>query len=107
VKKSKELYCNLYNIRFSIDKKHRFGVHAKLEEIMLEFLEMVITSALVKNKSDILQQARIKIEMVQHFIRMEHDLKIISHKQYTVLSLQIEEITKMTNGWYKSTLIQK
>jgi hypothetical protein len=79
----------------------------KLEEIMLKFLEMIITSALVKNKSDLLHQARINIEMVQHFIRMEHDLKIISHKQYAVLSLQIEEIAKMTNGWYKSTLIQK
>lgn len=104
MKKSKELYYNLYELRFSIDKKHRFGIHVKLEEVMLKFLEIIITSALVKNKTDLLQQARIDIEIVQYFIRMEHDLKIISHRQYAVISLQIEEIAKMTNGWHKSIL---
>lgn len=107
VKKTKELYRHLYELRFSIDKKHRFGIHVKLEEVTLKFFEIIITAALVKNKSDLLQQARIDIEIIQQLIRMEHDLKIISHKQYAVLSLQTGEIAKMTTGWYKSTYVQK
>lgn len=46
-----------------------------------------------------LENLRLKIEVLKHLIRTEHELRIIEEKTYLRLAEQLVEISKMTNGW--------
>ena len=46
-----------------------------------------------------LEILRIKVEILKHLVRTEHELEIIDMKTYLRLSEQLIEISKMTNGW--------
>lgn len=46
-----------------------------------------------------LEELRIKIEILKHLVRTEHELEIIDSRTYLRLSEQLIEISKMTNGW--------
>ena len=48
-----------------------------------------------------LEDARILLETLKHFIRIEHELKIIDQKTYIRIELIVIETSKMTNGWIK------
>jgi len=53
------------------------------------------------NKFLILNSARIKIEILKRLIRIACELKIVEDKKYLELELDLQEISKMTNGWIK------
>jgi len=38
---------------------------------------------------------------LKHFVRTEHELKIIDEKTYIRIEMLIIETSKMTNGWIK------
>ncbi len=66
-------------------------------------MSSIITAALElrENKLVILNSARIKIEVLKRLIRMTPDLNIIQIQKYVELESELQEISKMTNGWIK------
>jgi len=98
-----ELYKTIYLLGHKIPKRDRFGLHANIESVCLNILELIITAALEarENKKQILNTARIKIEVLKRLIRAENELNIIPAKTYLELELQLQEVSKMTNGWIK------
>lgn len=75
----------------------------KIENICLEILDLAITSSLETkiNKLSFLNSARIKIEALKNFFRVVYELKIISQKTYIELEIDLQELSKMANGWIK------
>ncbi len=53
----------------------------------------------ISRKSEVLQSLRIKIEILKHLVRMEHEIKIISDKQYLMIEAGLQEISKEASGW--------
>jgi hypothetical protein len=53
------------------------------------------------NKIAPLNSARIKIETLKRLIRIASELNIINSKRYLELELDLQEISKMANGWLK------
>ncbi len=63
---------------------------------------IIISSFEVKNnKLTILNSARIKIEVLKRLFRVAYELNIIENKKYIDIELDLQEISKMTNGWIK------
>ena len=98
-----EFYKKIYLLSAKIPKRDRFGIFQKIEAICLEILVLSNAAALEakQNKSIHLNSARIKTEMLKKLIRMTHELDIIDQKKYFDLELDLEEISKMANGWLK------
>jgi len=98
-----EFYKKIYLTSPKIPKKDRFGIYLKIENICLEIINLVITASLENksNKLPILNSARIKIEVLKRLIRIVYELKIIEGKIYISLESDLQEISKMTNGWIK------
>lgn len=86
-----------------ISKRDHFGIFLKIENIYLETLELIIAAALEEkdNKLGYLKPARIKIEILKRLVRNCLELKIIEDKNYLLLETQLQEISKMVNGWIK------
>jgi len=98
-----EFYKKIYLISPKIPKKDRFGIYLKIENLCLEIMDLVIAASLEtkNNKPPILNSTRIKIEVLKRLIRTTNELNIIENKSYINLELDLQEISKMTNGWIK------
>ena len=98
-----EFYKKIYLLSGKIPKRDRFGIYAKTESIALDILSLVLSAALERktNKFILLDKARVNIEVLKRLIRMMNELRIIERKKYIFLQTDLQEISKMTNGWIK------
>lgn len=106
VHKSCKLYKNLYLLSSKITKRDKFGIWVKIENICLDVISLSIAAALesTTNKLPILNSVRIKIEILKRLIRICKDLNVLNDKNYINIESNLQEISKMTNGWIKYLL---
>jgi len=98
-----EFYKKIYLLSQKIDKKNKFGIFAKIENLCLDIIILIIESALQikNNKLQSLYSIRIKIETLKRLIRICNELKIIENKKYLEIEFDLQEISRMVNGWIK------
>ncbi|PIV42485.1 MAG: hypothetical protein COX92_00375 [Candidatus Nealsonbacteria bacterium CG_4_10_14_0_2_um_filter_40_15] len=98
-----EFYKKIYSVSPRIPKRDRFGIYLKIENICLEIIDLIITASLeIKiNKLLILNSARIKIEVLKRLIRIAYELGIVENRKYIDFESDLQEISKMTNGWIR------
>lgn len=103
VHKVTELYKFIYSLSPKIPKKDRFGIYLKIENNSLELLDMLICASLELkiNKLLLLNNARVKTEVLKRLIRLSGDLTILGNSEYIKLETKLQEISKMINGWIK------
>lgn len=84
-------------------KRDKFGVFLKLENICLELAELILTASFEakNNKLPLLNSARIKIEVLKRLFRVANEINIIENKTYINFETDLQELSKMTNGWIK------
>lgn len=75
----------------------------KIEKICLKIMELSIIASLEAKDSKLpfLNSVRIKIEVLKKFFRIAHELNIINQKSYINFELDLQELSKMANGWIK------
>jgi len=98
-----EFYKTIYTGSRKVNKRDRFGIYLKIENLCLEIIDLGTTAALESktNKFPILNTVRIKIEILKRLIRISHELNIIDQKRYIRLEADLQELSKMANGWIK------
>ena len=98
-----EFYKKIYLLSAQISKRDKFGIYVKIENIVLEIMDLSINASLEtkSNKFSLLNPVRIKIEVLKRLFRVAHELNIIKQKKYIELELDLQELSKMTNGWIK------
>jgi hypothetical protein len=100
---------NIYQTGKKLPKGDKLGIHADIEKTARTILHELISACFTtKNrKLENLEHARILLETLKHFVRIEHELKIIDEKIYIRIESLIIETSKMTNGWIKYLVQQK
>lgn len=103
VQKLEIFYHTIYVLALKLSKRDRFGIHSKIENLCLECLQMGLeaTFETKAEKLPTLKNLRIKIEVLKRLLRIEYELKIIDNRNYWRLEGQLQEISKMANGWLK------
>jgi len=98
-----EFYKKIYLLSSKLPKKERFGIFQKIENICLDILIFSNAAALGArhNKPALLNSCRIKTETLKKLVRITSELNIIEQKKYFELELDLEEISKMANGWLR------
>lgn len=81
----------------------RFGLYLKIENIIVDCLELAIAAALAAKdkKSVMISKLKIQIEVAKKLTRMMWELKIITDKKYLLLEQKMISISKMASGWIK------
>lgn len=66
-------------------------------------MELSITASLKTkdNKFPFLNSVRIKIEVLKRFFRIAYELNIINQEKYINFEIDLQELSKMANGWIK------
>jgi hypothetical protein len=99
----KQVYTVIYQTGKKLSKSDKLGINLHCEQITREILQKLITAEFspANKKLEILENTRILLEVLKHFIRTEHELKIIDEKTYIRIEMLVIETSKMTNGWIK------
>ena len=93
----------IYVLAEQVSKRDRFGIHLRVENLCLHCLELSITASFEERAEKIktLKTLRVRIEVLKRLIRHEYELKIFDNRAYLRMEKQLQELSKMTNGWIK------
>ena len=63
-------------------RSRRFTLGERLEDGLIEVLELLVEAAYSRNKESQLRRANLRLEVVRHLWRLAHELKVIAIRQY-------------------------
>lgn len=85
-------------------KGARFTIGARIETTFLDLLEQTYTAyfSTTEKKSDRIAACIFTLDILKFLISIAWEGKLISHGQYEMLAVKLEETGKMLGGWQKS-----
>jgi len=84
-------------------RSQKFLLADRIENLMLDILELLIDAAYSKKKGEALRSANLKLEKLRCLIRIPKDLKLLSIRGYEFSSRSIDDIGISIGGWLKYT----
>ena len=88
----------------SFPRSQRFLLGNRIEESLLDIMELIIQAVYTSERMEFLKEANIKIEKLRYLVRLSKDLKFISIKKYEYISRSLNDIGKEIGGWLKYTM---
>jgi hypothetical protein len=83
-------------------KSYRFSVAVKLENGILDFIELATVANMRKDKLPLLRQADEKLARLRLLFRLSYEMRFINLKSYEHGSKQINELGRLLGGWMKN-----
>lgn len=80
-------------------RAYKYTLGAKQKEIISDVLDLIVAANARVDKSEILEEARAKLEQFRIQIRLACDLHILGLKRYEAFSRTLEEIARQLSGW--------
>ncbi|UCE08752.1 MAG: diversity-generating retroelement protein Avd [bacterium] len=91
----------LMNHTNKFPKSHRFSVAVKLENTVLEMLELITRANMSRKKMGLLISADEKLLFLKIILRLSFDMRFINVKSYEYGAKELVEIGRMLGGWMK------
>lgn len=82
-------------------KNQRFIFGTRIADEALGILELLVEAAYSRTKGELLRRANLRLEVLRWLMRMAHDRKILTGRQYEYSAEQITTCGKMLGGWRK------
>jgi len=80
----------------------RFTLGERIEDGLLEVLELLVEAAYQRNKEASLRRANLHLEVVRHLWRLAHELKVLATRQYEHGAKLIDDLGRQIGGWIRS-----
>ncbi len=100
-KASYDLLLEIFRFTKNISKEFKYTVGESLKKETTKLITLIYRANSKKDKYDVIQEARERIEIIRLFIRLMKDLKQISLKRFVLVNKQIENVSKQLTGWQK------
>jgi len=82
-------------------RSQKFVIGDRIENMMIDILELLIEAAYSKNKHTVLKAANLKLEQLRYLVRLSKDLKLINLKEYEFCARAVDGIGTSIGGWLK------
>jgi len=82
-------------------KSYRFSVAAKLENAILDFIEITTVANMRKDKLPFLRKADEALARLRLLFRLSYEMRFINLKSYEFGSKQLAELGRLLGGWIK------
>ena len=89
----------LMNHTMKFPKSHRFSIAVKLENTVLELIEVIAAANMRKDKSELLGQADEKLLYLKILCRLSYEMKFIAVRSYEYASKELSETGRMLGKW--------
>ena len=103
--RAKEAYRLWHKNLINLNRLDRYTIGIKIDETFLFFLELIFKAGFANGKLEkhsILSQAISKCDLLNFFLQLAWEQKVINHKNYGSLILLLNETGRMLGGWKKS-----
>jgi hypothetical protein len=84
-------------------KSYRFSVALKLENGILEFIEMTTVANMRRDKLPVLKRADEALARIRLLFRLSYEMRFINIVSYEFGSRQLVELGKMLGGWIRNS----
>lgn len=98
-----ELYKTLSETLPSFPKTQRYTLGQRLENTVIDILELLFAIPFSPTRSAILEHMSIKLDLLKVLLRLAKDTQSISTNKYIELQIILQEIGKMLGGWMRAT----
>ena len=83
-------------------RSQKFTLGDRIVNLALDMLELLIEATYTRDRLPLLRKANVQLEKLRYLIRLCHDFKLLSAKQYAYISNEINEVGKLIGGWIRS-----
>jgi|SRR5271157_3026188 len=83
-------------------KSYRFSIGQNLVETSLDLLMLLVDATYQTRNASALGAAVGKVNRVRYLVRLAKDLQMLNQSGYEFASQGLDEIGRMTGGWWKS-----
>lgn len=95
-------YMNwLFPLTMRFPKSQRFVLAQRIENTALSILELIIEANARRHKPPCIQEALVKLELLQVLIRFAKDQQLLSLRKYETSSKHLAEIGRLLGGWLR------
>jgi hypothetical protein len=82
-------------------RSQKFIMGDRIQNLMLDILELLIDAAYSREKEQLLRSANLKLEKLRYLIRLAKDLKLLNLKGYEFSARALDGIGTSIGGWLK------
>ena len=103
INRSYNLLKDWISLMVNFPKSHKFQLGNRIQVYLSDLMENYL-KAYYSSKSEkqvLLKEANLQIEILRHYTRLCFDLRLISAKKYGSLSIELDEMGRMTGAWLK------
>jgi hypothetical protein len=97
-----DLLLEVFRFTKTFSKEYKYTVGESIKKETLELITLIYRANSKQNKTETIQEAREKIEVLRLFIRLMKDLRQISLKRFVQINKQVENVSKQLTGWQRS-----
>ena len=92
---------SMFQVQQKLPQSLKFTLGQKVFDSSLRCLKGIVVANGSKNKTKILSELTLEIEVIWTYLRLLHDLRGISSGEFGVFSEQLSEIGKQLSAWTK------
>ena len=93
-KSTYDLLVAIFSFTKDFNKEYKYTVGESLKKETIELLTLIYRANVKRDKKDVLQEARERIEVIRLFIRLMKDMQQISIKQFVQINTSVENVSK-------------
>jgi len=82
-------------------KSYRFSLAAKLENAILDFIELATVANMRRDKLPLLKKADEALARLRLLFRLSYEMRFVNFKSYEFGSKQVNELGRLLGGWIK------
>lgn len=83
-------------------RDQRFLLGDRIENTLLDCLELLIEATYSREKAGILKNVNLKLEKLRFLVRISRDMRYVNIESYEFTARKIDEIGRMVGGWIKT-----
>ena len=107
IKRGYEFAKWLLNHTGKYPKSYRFSVALKLENAILDFIELTTVANMRRDKLPLLKKADEALAKMRLLFRLSYEMRFINLKSYEYGSNKIVELGRLLGGWIKNPTINR
>ncbi|MBY0317002.1 MAG: four helix bundle protein [Bdellovibrionales bacterium] len=97
-----ELLERIHRVTKDFPREYKFTLAQNLQQEVIELVVLIYKANASAQKIPVIETMLERLQVVELLVRLAHDLKILSLKNYASLVEMTESISRQSMGWKKS-----
>ena len=97
-----DLLLGIFLFTKNFSKEYKYTVGESLKKETIDLLTLIFRANVKRDKYEVLQEARERIEVIRLFIRLMKDMQQISIQNFVQINDKVEMVSKQLTEWQKS-----